>query len=183
VRPGEPSGPIQLIPPGLLGLLQIKSPAGQNPNVLNADVQPVMDIHEYWLRANRQVWALNSGITLAAGTYNTFTALSPNGIDCPQNQWWYVHSVTMTFTVGAASSYVMGNLAMRWNSVGTIRWRTLGAPSRPGTLTSADGEIAYRAEDFWMPPGSSLGVNVGIIAGAAGLAIDLRGMDYTILPI
>jgi hypothetical protein len=183
VKPFEPSGPIQLIPPGLLGLLQLKSPAGQNPAVLNSDVGGTIDLLPFYLRANRRVWALNSGITLAAGTYNTFTALSPNAIDCPQNQWWYVHSVTMTFTVGAASSYVMANLAMRWNSVGTIRWRVLGSPSRAGTLTSADGEIALLAEKFWMPPGSSLGVNVGIVAGAAGLAIDLRGMDYTILPI
>lgn len=182
-RPLEPSGPIQVIPPGLLGLLQLKSPSGVNPHLLNNDVQPNIDMLEWWLRANRQVWSLNSGITLAAGTYNTFSGLSPNSIIVPQSQWWYVHSATMTFTVAAGGTMVMANLAMLFNQTGTLRWRTVGQPPRPGVFTPAEGEQAFRVEDLWMPPGSSLGVNVGIITGAGGVAVDLRAMDYTILPI
>jgi hypothetical protein len=184
MRAAEPSGPIQLIPPGLLGLLQIKSPAGQNPNVLNADVQPCVDILPWWLRANRQVWAANSGINIAAAIINDFMAFSPNSIIVPQNQWWYIHSYNVAVAAGAAGTALGVRQAMRWNTVGTIKYQALGeGPARSNEpLTAASGAILLKAEGFWMPPGSELGFYVGVVTGG-DLQVTVRGMAYTPCPI
>jgi len=180
VKPGEGSGPIQIIPPGLLGLLQLKSPAGQNPHVLNHDVQPSIDLQPWWLRANRQVWGPNSGLTVAAAVINDFQAFSPNAIIVPQNQWWYVHSYSMSAASSAGGTAQGLRQAMRWNTVGTIKYRALG--ENESNVSAALGARLIGATDFWMPPGSELGFWIGSVL-VADLGVTLRGLDYTVLPI
>jgi len=183
MRAGEPSGPIQLIPPGLLGLLQIKSPAGQNPNVLNADVQPGIDLEAWWKRANRQVWGLNSGVTLPAAAYGNIAQYSPNAIAVPQNQWWFVHSYTTRASVNGGGTAFGLRQGMGWNATGTLRYRALGDVVFDNmTLTAAMGNVLMLSENFWMPPGSFLGHYISLVS-VADLNLDCVGMDYTICPI
>jgi hypothetical protein len=174
------SGPIQVIPPGLLGLLQIKSPSGENPNLLNNDVQPVLDMLPWWLRANRIVSQVNAGRTLAINSINAFTAFSPNAILVPESEWWYVHSFTVAFDCAGGGSATMMGPALQFNQVGTLRWRTLMPVV--AALAAAGGALAMTAEDFWAPPGSQLGFYISEVAGA-DLQIDMRGLDYTVCRI
>jgi len=176
-----PSGPIQVIPPGLLGLLQLKN-LGRLPDVLMGSVQPITEMMPWYLRANREVWPLNSGNTIAPGTYTGYVLMSPNELLVPQDEWWYVHSLSIGFAAGAGGSAIGIRLAAQWNQVGTLKYQALGSERMVSPLTAADGELLLAAYDFWAPPGSSLGFYVHTVSVAA-LQATVRGMDFTRCPI
>ncbi len=180
MNPGEPSGPIQLIPPGLLGLLQIKSPAGQNPNVLNADVQPTLEMLDLYLRTNQEVWGSNSGVTVAVSAPATVVQFSPNAIVVPAQEWWYVHHYSVSALPGAGGFVIAPRLGMLLNRTGTIRYIVLGPESYipGGGITSTTGAMMFSAKGFWMPPGSELGMYISDVQ-VADVDLTVRGLVFT----
>jgi len=170
-----------VIPPGLLGLLQLKV-AGYNPAVLSDEVSPSIDLESWWLRANREVWTANSGISQGAGVANDFLAFSPNTIVVPDKEWWFVHSYSVTCIPGAASTVDVTRLAMTWNAAGTIRYQFLGDASASVSAAGAGIPALLLAEKFWAPPGATLGFWFGTTT-VVGVSWTVRGLDFTRCPL
>jgi len=179
----EPNGPVQVTPVGLLGMLSLKT-GGQMPDAMRQDIQPGIDMEDWWLRAQRVVDRTNRGITLAAAVINDYVDYSPNAIIVPEQEWWFVHSISVRSTpVGAGDSFYGLRQALAFNSTGTIRFRFVGDPGPTAAITTASVYPTLMAERFWAPPGSRIGFYVGEVVGPGGLAVDVVGFDYTVLPL
>jgi len=170
----ERNGPLQLVPPGFLHLLGLKN-QGHLPADLGEVVAPVLEMAGWYLRTNAQVDALVSGISLSSAS-NQEGVFSPNSIDCPAGETWFIHEYSIRAGVPAGATNQIVNLAplIRYNNAGTIRWGLLG-PSGSAAAAAGNGAgVTVGAQGFWMPPGSSLGFYYGLALVAAG-TIDLLG--------
>jgi len=180
----EERGPIQLLPPGLLGLLQLKV-AGAGVSKLGDTCLPSMDMLEWWLRATAQLWTTNSGVTVAAGFVGVFTPFSPNAITVPAGEWWYVHDYTCEVQVPGGESYAGLRLAWASTSSGTIYFGAL-EDSAASTSTNGGGASAQRkllsSGGFWLPPGARLGFWIDLVVGAGGTFVVCRQLRYTRCP-
>lgn len=175
------STPVQLSPPGLLNLLQLKT-GGVNPDDVQREIQPTIDLEAWWLRAARTVDLTNRGITALAGV-NGYIDFSPNVIQVPANAWWYVHAYSVTFTVAALDQVLGLRLAMLYNPTGTQRYRFVGEYVPQASVTSTTSDLALNASELWAPPGSRLGFYAYYITGPGGCVAQVRGLEYTELPI
>jgi len=77
-------GPVQVIPPGLLGFLQLKG-LGENPSALLQEYQPSIEVRD-WLMAARYEVAIGNTSSGANGFQG-----AGNLIVVPQNECWFVH--------------------------------------------------------------------------------------------
>jgi len=177
MMPHEPSGPIQIIPPGLLGMLQLKSPMGVNPSVLNNDVQPSLDMAGWWLRAQRETFLL-AGMSAVVAVGATAFAVWPTGPVVPTNEWWYVHNASLRITTGAGTLTAGSRIAFQQSSVAGIFY-PVGEQMR--ALAANDIAVAT-TEDFWVPPGSQIGY---LLAGGAGanVTVNSDGLAFSRLRI
>lgn len=164
-----PSGPIQTIPKGLLGLLQLKS-RGQMPDVLNGNVQPSVDMLHMWLQASAEVPLGVFAVALAAGTVGQ-QVFSPTPLLIPENEIWYVHHYTVVALCPASTDAAYNFQPMiRYTRLGTILW--VGLTEFGSTVQGAAAgarRAAITARDFWAPPGSELGFFSGGIDTAGSL--------------
>lgn len=157
-----PTGPIQTLPRGLLGLLQLKN-TGRNPAFLSDAVQSVIDIDSYYLRnqAHSRLPAPQLAVTGAAGAaaYNRF---STNPVIVPDNECWWVESFTLSMTLGAIGDRITNFQPMLfYNLAATNDFSFLaneGGYSVTRTAQTVNEGIFVSARGFWMPPGSELGV-------------------------
>jgi hypothetical protein len=176
---GKGSGPIQVIPPGLLGLLNLKN-SGRLPNILLDEVQPGIDLEPWWLRANLLLAGLSSD-SLAIGTYNNFQPFTAGAgaITVPQNQWWFVEWYSASFTTVNQATGI--DLALRFQSLGTPQWTPLGAIDPEAAIIN-NARFNLVAKGFWAPPGSDIGYCVSSVAVGA-LAVSTLALRYTPCPI
>lgn len=88
------SGPIQTIPQGLLGLLQLKE-LGSNPPVMVDSLSPNIDLTQLYLqRLMQQETGLFGGVpktgaVVSAGHGNVTFSLAGTQVSVPQNEMWY----------------------------------------------------------------------------------------------
>jgi len=178
----EPNGPIQVAPPGLLGLLSLKT-GGQMPDAMEQSVQPGIDFEQWWLRAKRVVDFTARQSVLVAGAYDNYNDWDVP-IVVPETEWWYCHSYSAKVAITDAADVLQSfRLALAWTKIGTQRYRFLGNDQAAFVSAAAGPRYQAMAEGFWMPPGSSLGFYIGGIAGVGGLTSLLRGFEYTVLPV
>lgn len=176
---------MQLQPPGLLGLTQLKT-GGVVPDALAQTIQPEFDILEFWLRASREIWQTTSSLVAPPASFG-FGAFNPGPIIVPETQWWYVHSYSIVgraAAVGDGWSNFRG--AMAFNTAGTQRVRFLGEPTFAGLELAASSptfNATILAERFWAPPGANLGFYIGNVTGVTGFECLLASLDYTRCPI
>lgn len=149
------SGPIQILPAGLLGFLQLKSPAGRNPEVMNGDVQPTVDMLPFYLN-QQAIHATQGGRTVGAGSSGGFFAFDAPSIVVPLDEWWYCHHFTVQVEPVAAGDTYQGFAPMAFldPNAPSARAHLLAQPiyGRP-----TGGKPASAAHNFWLPPGSQLG--------------------------
>lgn len=180
----EERGPIQVAPRGLLGLLQLKAD-GRAVSKLGDTCVPSLEMVGWWLRANAELWALNSGVTDPAGAYGTFREYSPNGIQVPNGEWWFVHDYAVQFSLVAANQ--VKNLRLAWASTpaGTIRFTILADPADMQPVGAIAGAQIWClvATEFWLPPGARLGYTCESVTGATGLSSNVTQLRYTRLPV
>lgn len=178
----KPVGPIQIQPPGLLGLLQLKV-GGFMPDALAQDVQPTVDLEGYWLRAAAQNESVGYSRALVAATYGFTaslldTATATVALGPSQQEWWFVHDYALRYNAPGGTGT---NLRPAW----TLRPGPGAAQAEfyVGETYQAAGApfIAARAGGFWLPPGAVLGSYVDVVT--AGLQIDLMGLRYTRCPV
>lgn len=172
-------GPIQVIPAGLLGLLQLKN-IGKNPNLMQDEVSPGIDLGKWWLE------------TLAAEATETYTSTyiggtngpGMNGVGntliSPDTEWWWVKNYTVETAAVAAGTNIRFKPAYLSPRFGVFRPYLLNDDA---VTASVVGErVICGARDFWMPPGAQLGTWVEFISGTSNLVLNAH-ITYTALPI
>lgn len=170
------SKPVQIIPPGFLGFLQLKN-NGVNPTELPDNLQPVIEMRDWMLQARARDWPPGfSQRALAPGTYGYLPFTNP--ISVPNNEQWYVWQYTARAVLTATDGLAL-RVAYRSIVTGTTPVHVLGSVS---SASGAGAVAAISAQPFWLPPGAELGLYVeGIVsAGTIAVAGEVR---YTPLPL
>jgi len=168
----EERGPIQVIPPGLLGLLQLKAD-GRSVSKLGDTCIPSLEMLGFWLRSKMQATFTSSTANPAAAIYQVFQPFTTNPVVVPDGQWWYVHDYAVKFIAGAGAT---GTSACAASSMGvtTIDYVALS----DSVDINANGKMV-RCQPFWLPPGARLGFYVDTVVGATFQAI-MTALRYTV---
>jgi hypothetical protein len=155
-------GPIQLIPPGLLGALNIKN-SGRNPQFLPDTYQSVLPMLDWLLLANQEV--LQEGVAGIAASFSGFVAY-PTKFIVPNDEWWYLHHISAQAGAAAAADTVQG-LQPCMQIPGAVPTNIpLGAPTQ-ATLTGTIANGFYStARQIFVPPGTQLGVLMNKVTAA-----------------
>lgn len=178
-----PAPPIQTIPQGLLGLLQLKQ-FGRNPAALGDTVDPTVDLTLLWLNRitvdlTLAVTGLNGVVigvpTAGANTYNV------TGMNVPANQTWWVESFGVGCTLLAAETIRFGCGVFYPPNTGA---HLLGpSPSDFNDVITSRARLARaEARGFWLLPGAQplLVVYDSLTAGTINVTCSMRG---AIIPI
>jgi hypothetical protein len=140
-------GPIQLIPPGLLGLLQLKN-IGKNPSQLLDEVRPIMDILPMWYEAVAEEL---SGFSRTPVTGNNGFASWTVPQIVPQGEiWWVMQYTVVTSEMGVGDS---GQFGVGWQLPSVNHTYAVGDIS---AINSGVGRCIAHGEQFFLPPGGEL---------------------------
>ncbi len=175
------TNPIQLSPPGLLNWLQLKT-GGINPDTLQREVMPTIDLQEWWMRAacKRDSGAL---VDIGGATYGAIVTFGPT-VTVPNTAWWYVRNLTVRLQ-GQGPGAVITRFGLGYAVP------TAGGVSPQGDFMLQDalyGSVTEPAigilsvRGFWLPPGAALGIWVDTVAVNAMRAL-VTGIDYVELPL
>lgn len=172
--------PIQVIPPGLMGFLQLKN-QGTNPEDFPGVLQPVMELRDWYLQARSQNFlnaAATTTFTTGIGT-SGFTTGAGN-IIVPDQEWWFVHQYSLTAGLVAGDTLNALLPVLITPRLGVQHRHQVGR-MQTGPQTGANALVAALGEAFWAPPGSELGFTY---AGVAAVNISVAGyVRYTPLPV
>ena len=137
----DPSRPIQTSTAGLLSLLQIKN-RGQNPDVLQGNVQPTLDMVPWWLRGDS---VPVHGVGVLAFSQENFGV-----IEAAPQEWILLHSYyAAVYGVAAGSPRILLTVYDDTPGGGPTIWTSDVSPT--DTVGGADYSI-NRVRDFWLPP-------------------------------
>jgi len=136
-----PSGPIQAGAPGLLALLGLKN-GGVLPPAFGDMVAPTLDIFDFYSQETENI--STNVITPGIGHLQTLLA------QVPQNELWYVHSLSARVILGAAS---VGRIYVHCIQQSGTAFFDLYSP---GQNAVGNELLATSLRDFWAPGGSSL---------------------------
>ena len=173
------SGPIQVIPPGLLGMLQLKN-EGRSPSEFIETLQPTIELFEWLLQTNSIEGPDALSGTIAAGLQGFFPATN---FVSGQREWHWVHCVSFYSTPVAAGVFFDCRIAFR---------KVVGAPSAihnfgdqkwsMGGIAGATSVAWAQSKGFFVPPNMQYGIQVltNTTALATGGTFNLL---YTPLPI
>lgn len=161
------SKPVQVIPPGLLGFLQLKV-GGLNPDTLLGELRGILDLTEWYFQA-RYEEPQGAGGTLASGPFVTGAAAlgyndwatvggTAGPLTVPNGEAWMVGEYTMVYSCGA----VAGDTAL---AVPCMKTPASSVPvmlanptlSLTGSATKARSVPVRSIGRFFAPAGSSLG--------------------------
>lgn len=170
----EERGPIQIVPPGLLGLLQLKAD-GRSVSKLGDACIPSLDMLGFWLRAKMEGTFSSSIDNPAAAIYQVFRPFTTLPIVVPDGQWWYVHDYGVKFIAGAG---VTATSCMPASSVGAAGTADYVPVSDLAVDINANGKM-LRAGNFWLQPGARLGYYVDTVAGGATFQAILTALRFT----
>lgn len=167
-----PSKPIQTLPVGLLGLLQVKN-LGANPSILLDEVRPTVEMFDMWTNFNLEQDSVTHQRDLATGA-GSVQAFGTGPINVPDGEWWWVKNYTIVAVVPAVAGELVENIApaILYNSSGPLVWQQLTETSRNVTGAAlAQSQGAIMAKDFWAPAGASLGVFSGRAVTATVISV------------
>lgn len=153
-------GPIQVYPPGLLGLLQLKAD-GRAVSNLTDTCGPSLEMAPWWLRAKAELYTTPATGTHAAGGFATFVPFTVGPIQVPNGEWWYVHDYSVVFTAPGGSTASNIRLA----AASTPASAFYGALSDTTIQLAATANLLISSKDFWLPPGARLGYYIDAITG------------------
>jgi hypothetical protein len=160
-------GQIQLIPPGLLGFLQIKN-SGMNPSDLGSQVAPVLELRDWYFQA-RMLDAIN--LFGAVGTVNVAAAglVQFPVFTVPSQSWLYVDNFSIVCALLAAEYVRACPVLITFPGVTGQQQLVLG-PDVNDVITARARQWAVGCGGFFCPPGSILGMKVFDIVTAGNIA-------------
>lgn len=154
------SGPIQTPAPGFLSLLNLKN-KGLLPDVLKGNLQPVVDLAEYFARGAALNITTNYTRVQAAAAVTGFLAFNtPSAIVVPQNETWYVQDATVRALATGAGS-VLDEYGFGYQLAGGVN--PYFVRGNLNSVSASKTSSVSSAWDFWLPPGSILGVWCGTV--------------------
>jgi len=175
------SGPLNVIPPGFLGFLQLKN-FGKNPSEVPEVIAPTFDLLKWYLQAEARPMAGTDATRALTNDLDGFVALTTATITVPDGEWWYVHSVYLYANLPAAATEVFA-ASPAWFNVNTFQGEVL---CPPGALITGVAAATRRyftvAKDFFVPAGSQFGAYVVTCETATSINVGLNGR-ITVLPI
>jgi hypothetical protein len=170
-----PSGPIQVIPRGLLSLLQLKN-LGRLPDVLLGEVRPQFDIGDYWKQAAcdfEGLTLLTNGLPAGSAGLNGYTTALQVAND--EVAWVDEYTVEVIVPLGAAESCLNVQPAMRIDANSPQGWLGLTDTNLSVTATAARAaQGIITARNFWVPQGAILGYYVGQVNTATNVTFNGR---------
>jgi hypothetical protein len=172
---GEPSGPIQVPPLGLLGFLQLKSPQGRNPTWLEDTVQPTVDQFSMWMQARVDDYPAQSA-NLPTGTGGNVSWATP--LIVPVGELWWVENYTVMAICAAGDSVTNITPAVRYNFLATSTFGRLGDAGSAG----ASERTIVSARGFWAQAGQELLFYYGKATSAGNITV-LGYIHRTVLRI
>jgi hypothetical protein len=181
VQPREPIGPIQTIPPGLLNLLNLKQ-MGQNPGVLSDQVDPTVELFAWYMRARAQGAPGLTGQSpptqvLAIGASpGNFLIGAPNVV-VPSNELWYVESMQLFGTLGAAADTMRIACGVEQLSPAPTDIHQVGPDYQDvATARAARRIIARSDQPFWAAPGDAFIMMISdiVLTVAVTMTLSLR---------
>jgi len=176
------SRPIQVIPPGLLGFLQLKN-SGQAPAELPDTLQGVLELRDWYFQARLVVSNQIHGGSAATAVFG-FQAYSPNTIVVPEREYWWVENYSFTSDTIPAGDLVTARAAYIVQASGATRPFLLGdQPPAPPGFPSGQYRLAVSASRFFLGPGSVLGFYIDQNTRAAGNTSFIGNVRYAALPI
>lgn len=156
------SGPIQVIPQGLLGFLNLKN-NGQNPNTLDSNVMPVIDLTSWWFE-NRAEDIGTFTRTPVTGNNGFGSWLTP--IIVPEREAWWVLEYTIRsqpMGVGDSAAFACG-----WQQIITQQRYMVGDL---GQVNNDVGVTSAFARGFYVPSGAELLWYTNDVVNATGFQI------------
>lgn len=174
------SKPIQLIPPGLLGLLQLKN-NGKNPQELPDQVQAIMEMRDWYMECNHETVVQTVDVANGAVGFTAYTT----PIIVPATEYWFVEDYTVqTNTALIATSVV--SFAAAWRIVTGAVFSQFGVGTPQQLLTgvaAGRGGFAFSDRGFFLPTGAELGIRVMANEVAAGNITYQGSVRITRLPL
>lgn len=176
-------GPLQTIPPGLLGMLQLKN-LGQAPQTLDDSVIPGIDLTEWYMVQNRET--LLGTRAPANNDQANFWAMTTNPLTVPDREFWYVWSATASIGFAVGDYTTSLSCVALVPGAGANAWVLLGQPATtiidPLATPQAFTAFAGGSVREWFGPGTQFGYGGGRfnIVGAPTLYVT---MHITRLPI
>lgn len=165
------SGPIQVIPKGLLGLLQLKQ-QGSNPSELADVVASCINIEQYYWQ---QLVVDHFQLVGGAPSTNVPTA-SPgnkafvtNPLNVPQGQLWYVLEYSLSCSLVAAETIRFAPLIIYDPALATPV--QLGLDYTDVVTARARAAQCFVQKPFWAPAGSGIGFWVGDSLTAGNIVV------------
>lgn len=175
-------GPIQLIPPGLMGLLQLKQ-TGRLPGTLNDIVSGVLELREWYMMARRvntlalfpgASFPVINGIT-APGVGVGFVPAGGGNATVPNGQIWWVDNMTIQCTISAAASSIRYSPAI--NRPGVVGGDVIQVGYQDvADVVNAHANrkiIVHNDRPFWAFPGDGFAANIHDVTTGTAEALTL----------
>lgn len=176
------SGPLNVIPPGFLGFLQLKN-FGKNPAEVPELISPVFDMLRWYFAGEARPMATTDASRAVTTDLDGFIALTTATITVPDGEWWYVHSVYLYANLPAAVTEFFAG-APAWFNANTFQGEVMA--SQPISIMQGVAGSTRRyfsvARDFFVPPGSQFGAYISTCETATSINVGLNGR-ITVLPI
>jgi len=155
-------GPIQLIPPGLLGFFNLKN-SGKNPRTLDDNINPSLELLPWYLCSQQEgLVGTLSIVDTNIGEFQAMTALDT--LTVPDQEWWYVHShsvhVALLSTDSTPAFFPSVSIPLRSGQVFVFGEST-------NCLTNSALNVSVTAKAEWnryFPPGTRFGFGGGQFA-------------------
>jgi hypothetical protein len=157
-----PPPPIQIRPPGLLSLLGIQN-GGKTPDQLSGFTQGTFELSDWYLRAKWEQLP-QSSLTIPNGANGGYVPYTTNPILVPPNEWWYVENYSASLNVVGADTMASGSaLGFASQSISYV------VSAASAGLSALATQFLTSLRPFWVPPGSSIGLQLSnaAIAGAS----------------
>jgi hypothetical protein len=167
-----PIQPIQVIPNGLMGLLQLKS-LGQLPSILQTQVQPSLEMRD-WYTQSRQVTQstlLGAVPTIVGGMTTVGIAGFTPTVGPPVGFVWWVEQLTVTGQFAAAADTIRCLLVKTLSTSSTKD--ALGVDYTDNVNARTRQYVIKADRAFWMRPGESIAVQVNDILTASNVPASL----------